>query len=169
MWTQLSHTSWWNTPRYLAICRKYYSNPSMLGMLKKTDDFSVNKLMYLQEIGWCSQIPQEFNKTYCQLHPINISKLESTCASAAPFIADINHSFRESNFVVSEKKALIRPYLKKVGVDSNEMINYHSVATLTYLSKIIERAILDQLRPFLERGGVIFQCQSVCLQKVSFN
>lgn len=38
-------------PRYLAICRKYYSNPSMLGMLKKTDDFSVNKLMYLQEIG----------------------------------------------------------------------------------------------------------------------
>lgn len=103
----------------------------------------------------------ELNKTYCQLDPIDVSKLGSAFVSAAPFVADIiNHSFRESNFVVSEKQALIRPHLKKIGVDRNEMANYRPVSNLTYLSKIMERAILDQLRPFLEQCGVISQYQS---------
>ena len=36
-------------------------------------------------------------------------------------------------------------YLKKIGLDINDLSNYSPVTNLTHLSKIIERAVLDQL------------------------
>ena len=50
----------------------------------------------------------ELNKTYCQLDPINVSKIPSAYKSAAPFMAKIiNKCFEESTFVLSEKEALV--------------------------------------------------------------
>ena len=40
------------------------------------------------------------------------------------------------------------------------MANYRPVTNLSYLSKIEERAMLEQLIPFLEEAGVIPHCQS---------
>ena len=62
--------------------------------------------------------------------------------------------------MATEKRGLIRPYLKKIGLDINDMSNYHPVTNLTHLSKIIERAMLDQLVPFLEKAGVVPRYQS---------
>ena len=69
--------------------------------------------------------------------------------------AIINSSFDEGHFVATEKRGLIRPYLKKIGLDINDLSNYRPVTNLTHLSKIIERAMLDQLVPFLEEVGVV--------------
>ena len=56
------------------------------------------------------QYIRELSKTYCPLDPIDFSKLGSFSLKAAPYIvAIINCCFRESNFVVPDKKALIRP------------------------------------------------------------
>ena len=74
--------------------------------------------------------------------------------------AIINSSFDEGHFVATEKRGLIRPYLKKIGLDVNDLSNYHSVTNLTHLSKIIERAMLDQLVPFLEEVSVVPHYQS---------
>ena len=66
--------------------------------------------------------------------------------------------------MASEKRGLIRPYLKKIGLDVNNLTNYRPVTNLTHLSKITERAMLeamlDQLVPFLEEVGVVPRCQS---------
>ena len=62
--------------------------------------------------------------------------------------------------MATEKRGLIRPYLKKSGLDLNDLSNYHPVMNLTHLSTIIERAMLDQLIPFLEEVGVMPRYQS---------
>ena len=81
---------------------------------------------------------RETRKTCCSLDPINVSKLGEAYESAAPAVgAIINSSFDEGHFVATEKRGLIRPYLKKIGLDINNMSNYHPVTNLTHLSKII--------------------------------
>ena len=103
---------------------------------------------------------RETRKTCCSLDPINVSKLGEAYESAAPAVgAIINSSFDEGHFVASEKHGLIRLYLK-IGLDVNDLSNYRPVTNLTHLSKIIERAMLDQLVPFLEEVGVVPRCQS---------
>ena len=104
---------------------------------------------------------RETRKTHCPLDPINVSKLGEAYEIAVPAVkVIINFSFAEGHFPTSEKRGLIRPYLKKVGLDTNDMSNYRPFTNLSHLSKIMERAILDQLVPFLERVGAIPLCQS---------
>ena len=104
---------------------------------------------------------RELNKTNCELDPIIVSKVGVVYESAAPFIVEIiNKCFSESVFVLSEKRALIRPYFKKIGLDRDNLLNYRPVSNLSYLSKIIERTMLDQMFPFLEQSGVISRYQS---------
>ena len=104
---------------------------------------------------------RETRKTCCSLDPINVSKLGEAHKSAASAVgAIINSSFDDGHFVASEKRGLIRPYLKKIGLDINDLYNYRPVTNLTHLSKIIEWAMLDQLVPFLEEVGVVPRYQS---------
>ena len=104
---------------------------------------------------------RETRKTCCSLDPINVSKLGEAYESTAPAVgAIINSSFDKGHFVASEKRGLIRPYLKKIGLDVNDLSNYRPAMNLTHLSKISERTILDQLVPFLEEVGVVSRYQS---------
>ena len=103
---------------------------------------------------------REARKT-CSPDPISVSKLGEAYDSTAPAVgAIINSSFDEGHFVATEKRGLIWPYLKKIGLDINDLSNYRPVTNLTHLSKIIERAMLDQLVPFLEEVGVVPRYQS---------
>ena len=61
---------------------------------------------------------------FCSLDPINISKLGEAYESAAPAVGVIlNSSFDEGHFVASEKRGLIRLYLKKIGLDVHDLSN----------------------------------------------
>ena len=91
---------------------------------------------------------RETRKT-CSLDPIDVSKL-----------GEAYESFDEGHFMASEKCGLIRPYLKKIGLDVNDLSNYCPVTNLTNLSKITEQAMLDQLVPFLEEVSVVSHYQS---------
>ena len=75
-------------------------------------------------------------------------------------VAIINSSFTEGSFSVSEKRGLVRSHLKKVGLDIEDLANCRPVTNLSYLSKMEECAMLEQLVPFLEEAGVIPHCQS---------
>ena len=60
----------------------------------------------------------------CSLDPIDVSKLGEAYESAVPAVgAIINSSFDEGHFVASEKRGLIRNYLKKIGLDKNDLSN----------------------------------------------
>ena len=108
---------------------------------------------------------KETRKTHSSLDPINVSKLGDAYHSVIPAVKDIiNCSFAEGHFPVSEKRGLIRPYLKKIGLDINDMSNYRPVTNLSHLSKIMERAMLDQLVPYLEEVGAVPRFQSAYRQ-----
>ena len=99
---------------------------------------------------------RETRKTCCSLDPVNVSKLGEAYESAAPAVgAIINSSFDEDHFVASEKRGLIRPYLKKIGLHVIDLSNYRPVTNLAHLSKIIVRAMLDQLVSFLKEVGMV--------------
>ena len=135
-------------------------------------DFSVNLTHHFEvtqvldtfrpvEVESVLRYIRELKKTFCQLDPINISKLPVAYESSAVFVVEIiNQCFRESCFVSSEKLALLRPLLKKIGLDPEKLANYRPVSNLSFLSKIIERAILHQLLPLLEANGVVPSLQS---------
>ena len=108
---------------------------------------------------------RELNKTYCSLDPINVSKITVAFEAAAPFIASlVNKYFEECNFVTSEKVALVRPTLKKPGLDVEDMNSFRPVSNISFLSKIVERAMLYQLLPFLEENRIIPKIQSAYRQ-----
>ena len=73
---------------------------------------------------------RELNKTYCSLDPINVSKITVAFEAAAPFIALVNKYFEECIFVTSEKVALLRPTLKKPGLDVEDMNSFRAVSNL---------------------------------------
>ena len=93
---------------------------------------------------------RETKKTCCPLNPLNVSRLGPVYEHAAPAVVTItNSSFTEGSFSVSGKRGLVHPHLKKVGLDVEDLANYCPVTNLSYLSKIEERAMLEQLVPFL--------------------
>lgn len=59
-----------------------------------------------------------------------------------------------------KKYALVRLLLKKVDLDIENMAYYRPVSNLSFLSKIMEHAILDQLLPLLKDNKVIPLLQS---------
>ena len=59
---------------------------------------------------------------------------------------------------------LVRPLLKKPNLDKNDLKNYRPVSNLTYLSKLIERAILNQLTPHLNKNKCFSNFQSAYRQ-----
>ena len=61
----------------------------------------------------------------------------------------VNMSLRDSLMPKSLKTALIRPLLKKTGLDSDILKNYRPVSNLTSISKVIEKVVSGRLNEHL--------------------
>ena len=68
-----------------------------------------------------------------------------------PLITKIVNTSLESGLVPNELKiAVIKPLLKQNGLDSNVLKNYRPVSNLPFVSKVIEKVVLDQLQTHLK-------------------
>lgn len=106
-------------------------------------------------------IVKSVNKTFCSSDPFNFSKAPELLSIFTPLMAEIiNQSFSTGVFPVSEKSADVKPLLKKASLDREELKNYRPVSHLSFLSKIIEKAIFVQLVPHLENNNRIPKFQS---------
>ena len=91
---------------------------------------------------------------------------EECKAELVPLITDIvNMSLRESMFPKSIKTALIRPLLKKTGLDSDILKNYRPVSYLTFISKVIEKVISGRLNEHLINNSLFDPLQSAYRDK----
>ena len=54
----------------------------------------------------------------------------------------------------------MNPILKKVGLDHEDLSNYRPVSNLSFLSKLIERATLDQIVSFIDTNNIFPALQS---------
>ena len=62
-----------------------------------------------------------------------MAKVTTAYEASAAFIAKIiNACFNESNFVSSEKLALLNPMLKGAGLDHENLSNYHPVSIFPF-------------------------------------
>ena len=85
-----------------------------------------------------------------------------------PTITDIvNMSFRDSLMPKSLKTALIRPLLKKTGLDSDILKNYRPVSNLTFISKVIEKVVSGRLNEHLIKNSMFDPLQSAYRHKHS--
>ena len=74
-------------------------------------------------------------------------------------------SQRESMIPRSLKTALIRPLLRKAGLDSNILKMYCLVSNLTFISKVIENVIAGRLNEHLINNSMFDPLPSACRDK----
>jgi len=71
-----------------------------------------------------------------------------------------NLSLTTGCFPTEFKEAVVRPRLKKTGLDTSELKNYRPVSNLSFLSKLLERVVQTRLQAFLDTNGLMPEMQS---------
>ena len=92
--------------------------------------------------------------TSCCLDPVPTPLLKSCIESLIPVITKIiNTSLESGVFPEDWKVAVVKPLLKKLGLDPLFM-NLRPVSNLAYISKLIERAVFNQIYDHLVQSGL---------------
>ncbi|KAK3566633.1 hypothetical protein QTP86_001695 [Hemibagrus guttatus] len=101
------------------------------------------------------QITRSCNPTTCPLDPIPSAMLQTISPDLLPFITTvINGSLTSGHFPTAFKKARIIPILKKPALDPSNISNYRPVSLLSFLSKILERIVCNQLSDYLMQNNL---------------
>ena len=96
----------------------------------------------------------------CESDAIPTSLLKEILPKLAPTLAQIaNISLQHGVFADSWKVAIIRPLLKKAGLDLIAS-NYRPVSNLAFLSKLIEKAVLEQFTEYCNAHALLPDYQS---------
>ena len=89
-----------------------------------------------------TKIINKSNKTSCTLDPIPTKLLADILPAVTASITHIaNLSLSSGIFPHELKSAVVKPLLKKQGLDKEVLKNYRPVSNLSFLSKCIERVI----------------------------
>ena len=80
--------------------------------------------------------------------------LEFTDVLLPVFQKIVNLSLTSGTVPIAFKKAVVKPLIKKPNLDPEVLGNYRPVSNLPYLSKILERAVADQLQAHLDTNGL---------------
>ena len=109
-----------------------------------------------------ASIIHKLNRTTCGLDPFPTTLLMSHHLSSIINIVlrIVNLCFSSGDFPASCKSAIISPLIKKQGLDSEILKNYRPVANLSFISKIIEKAIATQIDSHLINNDIVDNFQS---------
>ncbi|KAK3515008.1 hypothetical protein QTP70_003243 [Hemibagrus guttatus] len=101
------------------------------------------------------QITRSCNPTTCPLDPIPSAMLQTISPDLLPFITTvINGSLTSGHVPTAFKKARVIPILKKPALDPSDISNYRPVSLLSFLSKILERVVCNQLSGYLMQNNL---------------
>ncbi|KAK3543099.1 hypothetical protein QTP70_010645 [Hemibagrus guttatus] len=101
------------------------------------------------------QITRSCNPTTCPLDPIPSAMLQTISPDLLPFITTvINGSLMSGHVPTAFKKARVIPILKKPALDPSDISNYRPVSFLSFLSKILERVVCNQLSDYLMQNNL---------------
>ncbi|KAK3530753.1 hypothetical protein QTP70_000807 [Hemibagrus guttatus] len=101
------------------------------------------------------QITRSCNPTTCPLDPIPSAMLQTISPDLLPFITTvINGSLTSGHVPTVFKKARVIPILKKPALDPSDISNYRLVSLLSFLSKILERVVCNQLSDYLMQNNL---------------
>ena len=72
----------------------------------------------------------------------------------------INFSLHEGSFPSTFAHAIVHPLLKKPSLDPDDLSNYRPISTLNFISKILERIVLNRMQTHLSSNSLISPFQS---------
>ena len=108
-----------------------------------------------------STIIHKLNRTTCGLDHFPTKLLMSYSSSIINIsLRIVNLCFSSDVFPASFRSVIIRPLIKKQGLDSEILKNYRSVANLSFISKIMEKAIATQIQRHLINNDIVDNVQS---------
>ena len=97
----------------------------------------------------------------CEIDPIPTALLKEHTDIVAPTIRDIiNLSLTLGTMPLQMKEALLCPLLKKLDLDLLQFKNYRPISNLTFISKLVERAVCEQLMDHTHKTGKLEDLQS---------
>ncbi|GAA6112118.1 uncharacterized protein tmem132a, partial, partial [Tachysurus ichikawai] len=137
------------------ICRTFISAPTALtsqSMDSPTPTLSHFSTVAAEEI---LQLIQSCNPTTCRLDPLPCTMLQTISQDLLPFITTIiNRSIASGQVTTTFKRARVIPILKKPALDPSDISNYRPVSLLSFLSKILERLVYNQLSVYLSQNNL---------------
>jgi len=72
----------------------------------------------------------------------------------------VNACLIQGHLPVSQTHAVVSPLLKKPGLDASDLSNYRPVSNLTFMLKVVERAVAEQLHEYLAVNKLLPRNQS---------
>ncbi|KAK3565420.1 hypothetical protein QTP86_008242 [Hemibagrus guttatus] len=101
------------------------------------------------------QITRSCNPTTCPLYPIPSAMLQTISPDLLLFITTvINGSLTSGHVPTVFKKARVIPILKKPALDPSDISNYRPVSLFSFLSKILEHVVCNQLSDYLLQNNL---------------
>ena len=102
-----------------------------------------------------------FPPKFCELDVLPTSLFKACIDDVITYITTfINQSLSLGCVPSSFKQAIVKPLLKKAGLDENNLKNYRPVSNLRFLSKVLERIVLKQLLHHLDAHNLREPLQS---------
>ena len=96
----------------------------------------------------------------CEIDPTATKLLKEILPSVIePITRNVNNSLQQGIFSKLWKVAVIRPLLKKIGLELTTS-NYGPISNLTFLSKVVEKAALNQLVAHFDNNNLMPDYQS---------
>ena len=106
----------------------------------------------------------------CTLDPVPTFLMKEFVDVLLPYVMNVvNASLSQGRLPDSQKHALVMPLLKRPALDTADMANYRLVSNVTFMSKIVERAVAKQLRSPVSGGQWAITASPVCLSPTSFD
>ena len=97
----------------------------------------------------------------CDLDPLPTWLLKECSSQLVPLLTMIiNKSLTSATVPPSFKRAIVRPLLKKKGLDKEVLNNYRPVSNLPYVSKLLEKVVCSRLENHLTEFSLHDQFQS---------
>jgi hypothetical protein len=97
----------------------------------------------------------------CSLDPVPTFIVRECVDLLLPYITCmVNASLSQGRLPDLQKHAIVVPLLKKSGLDTADMANFRPVSNLTFMSKVVERVVAEQLNEHLAAHGLLPRHQS---------
>ena len=71
-----------------------------------------------------------------------------------------NASLQEGILPLSQRHAIVTPRLKKPRSDTSDVKHYRPISNLSFMLKVVERLVCQQLVRFLEKHNLLPKCPS---------
>ena len=121
-------------------------------------EFSSFKQITLEDLGI---IFSTMNNKFCSLDPIPTNLLSECFSEIGHVIVNIiNQSISQGIMPESLKNAVVKPVFKNLKEDINAFSNYRPVSNISFLSKLIEKAVLWQIDSYLNEYNLYCTNQS---------